>query len=852
MDIISKYLETTWGNKQILKEQNPFAQKWEEEYVKCFCTLSNLHQFDWKRYVKDTQPHHEFRMNDENAAYYVWSENRENGYIQNTNNQFKGFDWNSYLKHNRDLGSMTEQEAFLHWIQFGRHEHRIVDARMCLNSLNTHYSFVKTLLCAYLYYEPEPISEFDWERYISNYPDLHRANIRSETQAYSHWVLHGRTEGRNAYIVNSNEHYTTFHWKSFVEHNQTLKNNITNEISAYECWRKWRPTDNTVSRIKIKRGSALFKNDEYNNAFCELLHKEFAIIGDSKLDTFIANFIEKYVETKPLVHEYNTHHELCSKYKIDCERQEKTILYFGEIEEQRDTLDLIVTFKRVCYFDKTYKLKICFGKIYQHPDFIELVKSLLIGFENNIVFQYNLTHRELCYAIQSSAFIYNQSKNPILCKLLSEFESGSRYMSNFKDMHTSNVQLYNKFIVFVPYCDIFHEFIIECLCSIQNQHYTNYEVIILNDGGSNMQLIQKFIEDKSNYTIIGWDKNLGPGYSKYKMVEHVQRSHYGKNDIMIFIDGDDYLSTEHAFSIINSYYVKTNCWATCGNYTGRWSDNSYDSVIKYIENENRRQCDEFIYPPVRTCKIGLIDCIDKNIFKIGNSFIQKCTDMMLFVNILELCNSDQIQYVHESTYVYREHDQNTYKIIASSVKTHTMNIIKTSTRLEQKTDTIHLLLTVYNCYNLAKMVTMICGQTVIDRITLHILHNNDDVSFNDYVSCMVDKYQGKLNIKLHQIGDKVTYSSSIIIAREIRRKYLVDYLIMIDCDQIYDAKWCENILKNSIPLSVTSWSGNQFKSYDCSGGKSEFHEILDKMRCGETGNRKYCGYIIYVSLFLHI
>ena len=229
-------------------------------------------------------------------------------------------------------------------------------------------------------------------------------------------------------------------------------------------------------------------------------------------------------------------------------------------------------------------MKICFGKIYHHPDFIELVKSLLIGFENNIVFQYNLTHRELCYAIQSSAVIYNQSKNPMLCKMLTEFECESRFMSNFKDMHTSNVQLYNKFIVFVPYCDVFHEFIIECLNSIQNQHYTNYEVIILNDGASNLQLIQKFVENKSNYTIVGWDKNLGPGYSKYKMVEHVQQSHYGKNDIMIFIDGDDYLSTEHAFSIINSYYVKTKCWATCGNYTGRWSENSYDAVIKYIEN----------------------------------------------------------------------------------------------------------------------------------------------------------------------------------------------------------------------------------------------------------------------------
>jgi len=42
----------------------------------------------------------------------------------------------------------------------------------------------------------------------------------------------------------------------------------------------------------------------------------------------------------------------------------------------------------------------------------------------------------------------------------------------------------NKFIIFIPFCKAYKNFIMECLNSIENQNYYNYEVIFVNDGGN--------------------------------------------------------------------------------------------------------------------------------------------------------------------------------------------------------------------------------------------------------------------------------------------------------------------------------------------------------------------------------
>ena len=96
-------IETIWKNKDELTKHCPYTQNWLHEYIQCFSSLSYLHQFDWKRYIREYQSKHQFNMAHECAVYYVWKETETTGYIQNTNNIYRGFDYKSYLRFNTDL-----------------------------------------------------------------------------------------------------------------------------------------------------------------------------------------------------------------------------------------------------------------------------------------------------------------------------------------------------------------------------------------------------------------------------------------------------------------------------------------------------------------------------------------------------------------------------------------------------------------------------------------------------------------------------------------------------------------------------------------------------------------------------
>jgi len=126
--------------------------------------------------------------------------------------------------------------------------------------------------------------------------------------------------------------------------------------------------------------------------------------------------------------------------------------------------------------------------------------------------------------------------------------------NNIKDKYYN----FNKFIIFIPYCSIYKSFIKECFESIFNQDYTNYEIIIINDGGDIFDL-NNYLEN-NKITILNFENNNGAAFSKWKFVEYIQTNlnDYNKNDICIIFDGDDYL-LDNALNIINDRYINNKC-----------------------------------------------------------------------------------------------------------------------------------------------------------------------------------------------------------------------------------------------------------------------------------------------------
>ena len=99
----------------------------------------------------------------------------------------------------------------------------------------------------------------------------------------------------------------------------------------------------------------------------------------------------------------------------------------------------------------------------------------------------------------------------------------------------------NKFIILISYCDVYSDYIDECINSVFQQNYDNYEIIIVNDGGDS-GCLSKYVQN-SKITLLNFETNNGLAFSKWKIYRIYSKNmdNYNKNDICLILDGDDYL-----------------------------------------------------------------------------------------------------------------------------------------------------------------------------------------------------------------------------------------------------------------------------------------------------------------------
>lgn len=276
----------------------------------------------------------------------------------------------------------------------------------------------------------------------------------------------------------------------------------------------------------------------------------------------------------------------------------------------------------------------------------------------------------------------NDNKIEQLCKhsdigIIIEDESITNLYNKFNLLIINNISnidklLYNNnFTIFIPHCPQYKQYIHTCAKSILNQTYNKYQILIINDGDNN------FNYKYNNTEIVSLNVNKGPGHSKYYLIKHLQENYnrYNNEDIIMIIDGDDYLTTSVTLLLINLYYNTNNCLMTCGNYYGKWNDNIYKTK-DFLNIDNIRESGQFFFPPIRTFKYKLAKYLDKEDFMLNKNFIEKCTDMCLFYRLFELSKSDNISIIYKKMYYYREHINCSYKKTPHDRKIEIVNHIK--------------------------------------------------------------------------------------------------------------------------------------------------------------------------------
>ena len=131
--------------------------------------------------------------------------------IVNSQEPYDDFEWESYLHMNKDLhdiGVITRIDAYMHWCTIGRNDNRQVTPATSIKTSTSTTMSLKIIEDTQIFTRAEDNQAWvkiltddlhkrlHYTYYTNTYPDLLQGGVNSFYDAYIHWVIHGKLEGR--------------------------------------------------------------------------------------------------------------------------------------------------------------------------------------------------------------------------------------------------------------------------------------------------------------------------------------------------------------------------------------------------------------------------------------------------------------------------------------------------------------------------------------------------------------------------------------------------------------------------------------------------------------------------------
>ena len=194
------------------------------------------------------------------------------------------------------------------------------------------------------------------------------------------------------------------------------------------------------------------------------------------------------------------------------------------------------------------------------------------------------------------------------------------------------------------------------LTSVLDQQYQNFRVIYVDDCSSDGtgELVEKFTADRSSGDFIHLIRNpvrIGALHNLYSTIHTCP-----DDEIVILLDGDDWLANNAVLKTINDVYAKTNCWMTYGQYRS-WPDNRIGSsreIPSDIIDSNNFRAIEWCSSHLRSFYAWLFKSIRmEDLISPYGSFYQMSGDQAIMFPMLEM-SGHRAKFVSEVLYIYNE------------------------------------------------------------------------------------------------------------------------------------------------------------------------------------------------------
>lgn len=223
-----------------------------------------------------------------------------------------------------------------------------------------------------------------------------------------------------------------------------------------------------------------------------------------------------------------------------------------------------------------------------------------------------------------------------------------------------------KFKIVVPSYNC-EDYIVASLKSIANQREEEYEVFVVDDASEDgtTELIKKFCHKYDEFSFERRDENHGPLASTVFGIDKLDPD---PDDVVITVDGDDWLAHEGVLKTVRETHEETDCLLTYGQYVKHPSgitpphhQRPYPEHVR--ENRSYREEDVIYYTHLRTFRHKLWDNLDKDDLKNEKGeYYSAGGDIAYTFPLLEMAG-DRVEYIDEVLYVYNvENPLNEHKV----------------------------------------------------------------------------------------------------------------------------------------------------------------------------------------------
>lgn len=200
------------------------------------------------------------------------------------------------------------------------------------------------------------------------------------------------------------------------------------------------------------------------------------------------------------------------------------------------------------------------------------------------------------------------------------------------------------------------DFYIRHLSSIFEQNYVHWRMIYVNDDSTDGtgQLVQQFIKEKGYQDkVLFVDNKTRRGHlpNQYSLIHTC-----AKNEIIVIVDGDDWLPHNNVFSYINRTYQDPNVWMTYGQfwYFKRNAKGLCQKIPEeYVVMNKIRDYPGWVLSHLRTFYAGLFQMIKVEDLLFEGDFYPMFADGATMYPMFEMA-AERAKFIPDVLYVYND------------------------------------------------------------------------------------------------------------------------------------------------------------------------------------------------------